>query len=302
MFCQEESMFTPKGLCHWLYLLCSLSFRFCALRPSAPRIVPIGAHISSIAGRNGMVVTTNARRLEVLRSCVGFIFDNKISDARKVRSFSQNGRNVAEAHEIVPLSDLVAATSSLVARWAAVWRVERSILRWGNVSSQLHLISPGCPQPNSALRVQNSGLKHRSSIHCQTTKSTHVSYSPLKLDIRYMKGKKVSELNLRNYSAIQMWSLQHWSGGTKLFRSLNESLRSWLMNCYHRFQIFPAVLRALKSRVARLALVEELSYHSHSNRAMLEHQQFDLVVRLLNCALQVRRSKMADYYRKFIKQ
>ena len=50
--------------------------------------------------------------------------------------------------------------------------------------------------------------------------------------------------------------------------------------------IFPAVLRALKSRVARTALTQELSYHIRSNRAMLEHQQFDLVVKLLNCALQ----------------
>nr|XP_022319345.1 myotubularin-related protein 13-like isoform X2 [Crassostrea virginica] len=50
--------------------------------------------------------------------------------------------------------------------------------------------------------------------------------------------------------------------------------------------IFPAVLRALKSRVARLALTQELSYHIRSNRAVLEHQQFDLVVKLLNCCLQ----------------
>ncbi|XP_055899918.1 myotubularin-related protein 13-like isoform X1 [Biomphalaria glabrata] len=49
--------------------------------------------------------------------------------------------------------------------------------------------------------------------------------------------------------------------------------------------IFPAVLRALKSKVARLALVHELADHVRSNRAMLEHQQFDLVVKLLNCAL-----------------
>jgi hypothetical protein len=39
--------------------------------------------------------------------------------------------------------------------------------------------------------------------------------------------------------------------------------------------------------VARLALVEELSYNVKSNRAQLEHQQFDLIVKLLNCALQV---------------
>ena len=52
-----------------------------------------------------------------------------------------------------------------VARWAAVWRVERSILHWDIVSFQIHLISPGCPWPNSALTVQKSGLKYRSSIH-----------------------------------------------------------------------------------------------------------------------------------------
>ncbi|XP_023930025.1 myotubularin-related protein 13 isoform X2 [Lingula anatina] len=51
-------------------------------------------------------------------------------------------------------------------------------------------------------------------------------------------------------------------------------------------KVFPAVLRALKSKVSRLALCQELAYHVQSNRAMLEHQQFDLVVRLLNCALQ----------------
>ncbi|GLH15254.1 Myotubularin-related protein 13 [Gryllus bimaculatus] len=51
---------------------------------------------------------------------------------------------------------------------------------------------------------------------------------------------------------------------------------------------FPAVLRALKSRAARLALCTELAQHVLGNKAMLEHQQFDLVVRLMNCALQVR--------------
>ncbi|KAF4533047.1 hypothetical protein B566_EDAN002610 [Ephemera danica] len=49
---------------------------------------------------------------------------------------------------------------------------------------------------------------------------------------------------------------------------------------------FPAVLRALKSKQARLALCTELAQHVVGNKAMLEHQQFDLVVRLMNCALQ----------------
>ena len=64
----------------------------------------------------------------------------------------------------------------LVARWAAEWRVERSILLWGNVSSQIHLISPGCPRPNSALTVHKSGLKHRSSIHSHTHPHTLSRY------------------------------------------------------------------------------------------------------------------------------
>lgn len=64
------------------------------------------------------------------------------------------------------------------------------------------------------------------------------------------------------------------------FYFLSTSL-TWLA------QIFPAVLRALKNRVSRLALTQELSLHIHANRAMLEHQQFDLIVKLLNCALQV---------------
>ncbi|XP_054159032.1 myotubularin-related protein 13-like [Oppia nitens] len=49
---------------------------------------------------------------------------------------------------------------------------------------------------------------------------------------------------------------------------------------------FPAVLRALKTKNARLALCQELSLHKAGNKAVLEHQQFDLIVRLMNCVLQ----------------
>ena len=49
---------------------------------------------------------------------------------------------------------------------------------------------------------------------------------------------------------------------------------------------FPAVIRALKSKAARLALCEELSRHVSGNQTMLEHHQFDLIVRLMNAALQ----------------
>lgn len=49
---------------------------------------------------------------------------------------------------------------------------------------------------------------------------------------------------------------------------------------------FPAVLRTLKQRDARLALCRELARTVPGNKATLEHQQFDLVVKLMNRALQ----------------
>uniref|UniRef100_A0A4W4G3P8 SET binding factor 2 n=1 Tax=Electrophorus electricus TaxID=8005 RepID=A0A4W4G3P8_ELEEL len=48
----------------------------------------------------------------------------------------------------------------------------------------------------------------------------------------------------------------------------------------------PAALRALKGRAARQCLTEELSVHVQQSRAILDHQQFDHIVRLMNCALQ----------------
>ena len=48
---------------------------------------------------------------------------------------------------------------------------------------------------------------------------------------------------------------------------------------------FPAVLSALKSRAARLALCEELAMHKSGNQVVVEHQQFDMIVRLMNAAL-----------------
>ena len=49
---------------------------------------------------------------------------------------------------------------------------------------------------------------------------------------------------------------------------------------------FSAVLRALKTKDARLALCAELGQHVAGSRAILDPAQFDLVVRLMNCALQ----------------
>ena len=58
-----------------------------------------------------------------------------------------------------------AAASSLGSAVSCRVEGQATILLWGNVSSQIHLISPGCPRPNSALTVHKSGIKHRSSIH-----------------------------------------------------------------------------------------------------------------------------------------
>ncbi|XP_031443028.1 myotubularin-related protein 13 isoform X2 [Clupea harengus] len=48
----------------------------------------------------------------------------------------------------------------------------------------------------------------------------------------------------------------------------------------------PAALRALKGKAARQCLTEELSLHVQQNRALLDHTQFDQIIRLMNCALQ----------------
>ena len=94
-----------------------------------------------------------------------------------------------------------------------------------------------------------------------------------------------------------------------VFCWIKEIWISWLCNyiysiftsirfcAYFAFlQTFPAVLRALKNKTARLALTQELALHVTGNKAMLEHQQFDLVVRLMNCALQVSILKLKTVY------
>uniref|UniRef100_A0A8C4YXS6 SET binding factor 2 n=1 Tax=Gadus morhua TaxID=8049 RepID=A0A8C4YXS6_GADMO len=48
----------------------------------------------------------------------------------------------------------------------------------------------------------------------------------------------------------------------------------------------PAALRALKGKAARQCLTEELCLHVRQNRAILDHQQFDYIIRMMNCALQ----------------
>jgi myotubularin-related protein 5/13 len=49
---------------------------------------------------------------------------------------------------------------------------------------------------------------------------------------------------------------------------------------------FPAVISALKTKQARLALVEELAARKTGPQVFLDHQQYDMVVRLMNASLQ----------------
>ena len=48
----------------------------------------------------------------------------------------------------------------------------------------------------------------------------------------------------------------------------------------------PAVLRALKSRAAQVALCQQLDYRIRAESGKLEHDQYNLVVKLINAALQ----------------
>jgi len=74
-------LFVLCGLCQYI-----VSVTVCRLSPvwkQYPRVVPTGAHIS-LAHDRSQSLSTNARQVEVLRNCVNFIFDNHISDAKKV--------------------------------------------------------------------------------------------------------------------------------------------------------------------------------------------------------------------------
>ena len=99
-----------------------------------------------------------------------------------------------------------------------------------------------------------------------------------------MGGRGVSPTNLNGVSA----------GSTTL--ALNSARRlSVLRSCIASIfenkiaeakKTFPAVISALKAKQARLALVEELEARKTGAQVLLEHQQFDMVVRLMNASLQ----------------
>ena len=48
------------------------------------QIVPMGPFVTSVSSSERLV-ENSARKLDVLRSCINYIFENRISDARVVR-------------------------------------------------------------------------------------------------------------------------------------------------------------------------------------------------------------------------
>ncbi|RUS71898.1 hypothetical protein EGW08_020336 [Elysia chlorotica] len=106
-------------------------------------------------------------------------------------------------------------------------------------------------------------------------------------------GKKLNNIRPQQMRIVPMgmhlgsWSLQRTlENNTRRLEVLRSCVGFIFDNKISDARIiFPAVLRALKSGAARLALTQELGDQVKGNRAMLEHQQFELVVKLLNCAL-----------------
>uniref|UniRef100_A0A5S6L8J3 Eukaryotic translation initiation factor 3 subunit M n=1 Tax=Xenopus tropicalis TaxID=8364 RepID=A0A5S6L8J3_XENTR len=83
------------------------------------------------------------------------------------------------------------------------------------------------------------------------------------------------------------------SRGAALFNSARrlEVVRNCIMHIFENKileteKTLPAALRALKGKAARQCLTEELGLHVQQNRAVLNHQQFDYIVRMMNCTLQ----------------
>ena len=112
-----------------------------------------------------------------------------------------------------------------------------------------------------------------------------------------LTAEKAPQPNSSQYKLVPMGQRLLGSNSCNLTMVPNSARRlEVLRNCITSIfenkisdakKTFPAVIRALKSKAARLALCEELGSHVSGNQTMLEHQQFDLIVRLMNAALQV---------------
>lgn len=90
---------------------------------------------------------------------------------------------------------------------------------------------------------------------------------------KMLEAKKVKVANLQELKTVSVVRV--------------EPLIFFFASVCSLIQLMPAVLRALKGRAARVCLTQELNQHVLQNRAVLDDQQFDYIVRMMNCTLQV---------------
>lgn len=90
---------------------------------------------------------------------------------------------------------------------------------------------------------------------------------------KMLEAKKVKVANLQELKTVSVVRV--------------EPLILFFASVCSLIQLMPAVLRALKGRAARVCLTQELNQHVLQNRAVLDDQQFDYIVRMMNCTLQV---------------
>ncbi|NWJ11843.1 MTMR5 protein, partial [Crypturellus undulatus] len=55
-----------------------------AVKAEKKCMVPSGPPIAAILERNGNALANSARRLEVVRNCISYVFENKMLEAKKV--------------------------------------------------------------------------------------------------------------------------------------------------------------------------------------------------------------------------
>ena len=99
-----------------------------------------------------------------------------------------------------------------------------------------------------------------------------------------MGGKEISPTNLNGVPASATTLALNSARRLGVLRSCITSI--FENKIAEAKKTFPAVISALKAKQARLALVEELEARKTGPQVLLEHQQFDMVVRLMNASLQ----------------
>ncbi|KAJ7428403.1 Myotubularin-related protein 5 [Pitangus sulphuratus] len=65
-----------------------------AVKAEKKCMVPSGPPIAAILERNGNALANSARRLEVVRNCISYVFENKMLEAKKVRGVLRLGEEM----------------------------------------------------------------------------------------------------------------------------------------------------------------------------------------------------------------